>query len=458
MKEISLSHAQLNLYDRLWLGYSGGLDSQVLLHLLAQSPQLKIKLQAIHINHGLSHEANKWQMHCVEQCEKLGIPLHVSVVEIKKNANIEAEARNARYQVFADKMTAEDCLILAHHQEDQAETLLLQLLRGTGVNGLCAMAQHKPFKHGTIARPLIDCSRSEIHDYALSCGLTWVEDESNANRRFSRNFIRHEVMPLLRQRWPAVTTNLARTAKHMQQTKLCLQQLAEQDSNLLIDQEKRLELTGLGSLTTERQDNVIRYWLAAQVELMPTQAHFNNIKHEVIKARLGANPCVQWANYAVRRYRNYLYLVEQNDEVVFEASEWNISNPITIGKYQLMAHPTATCRDLSWNAPDLFAESESLNNSRQLIQLDGGRSHEIRFNCFGATIRLNGHSKRLKKCFQQWGIPPWQRKGVPLLFVDGILAAVIGLAVSDDFTVRDSIQPGVYQLEVKSIKSIESNE
>ena len=206
---------QLPTASRCHLALSGGLDSCVLLHLLVQlRPQLPFELRAIHVHHGLQHQADSWQNFCEELCNGYDIPLksvHLTL-NVDSGESLEAVAREARYQAMADQMREGELLLTAQHRDDQAETLLLQLLRGSGPAGLAAMPPLARFDPGWLARPLLDCSRQSLEEYARRHDLTWQEDPSNQDQRFDRNFIRHQVMPLLRSRWPAAATTLSRAA------------------------------------------------------------------------------------------------------------------------------------------------------------------------------------------------------------------------------------------------------
>ena len=184
-------------YQKLVVGFSGGLDSTVLLHHLASQPELIGKLQAVHVHHGLSEHASDWQTHCQRFCDTVNVPLIVRQVTIARRGNIEEGARIARYQVFSSLLNEHELLLLAHHCDDQAETLLLQLLRGAGVDGLAAMASIKHFAKAAIARPFLQHSRKIIEAYAKEHRLTWVDDESNQDSAFSRNYLRHHIIPLL---------------------------------------------------------------------------------------------------------------------------------------------------------------------------------------------------------------------------------------------------------------------
>ena len=412
---------QLASYHKLWVGFSGGLDSTVLLHALATQPCLKNKLSAIHIHHGLSRHADTWVKHCQRVCDGLSIPLIVERVAFAQRSNIEEQARKARYAAFIALMGSEDGLALAHHADDQAETLLLQILRGAGVDGLAAMPASKPLGQGVLVRPFLHHSRASLETWACSHQLSWIEDESNQEHVFSRNYLRHQVMPLLRQRWPAAVANMARTAAHCQQAKINLQALAELDCTALMS--PTLSISSLDQqLDYPRFVNLLRVWLTNNQVRLPSTTTLNRIINEVIFANQDAMPCVEWDDTSIRRYRDTLYLFKNNLEPWIPRLERGIQ-----GAHQRLMwsqFPTP----LQWNAHCLSATPMDKG-----LYVPPGSKIEVRFRQGGELIFLRGQTKALKKLWQQWHVPPWQRDLVPLIYIDDELAAVVGFAISDRF-------------------------
>ncbi len=266
---------QFSQFKRLIVGFSGGLDSTVLLHNLAQQPALHGRLLAMHINHGISVNAENWQYQCQHFCEELSIPFLVKKVEFGRQANLEEEARKARYQAFSAELAPGDGLILAHHLDDQAETLLLQLFRGAGVDGLAAMVASKGFAKGKLLRPLLNYSRQNLEDYAKFHHLKWLDDESNQNTDFSRNFLRQQIFPLLRTRWPKIANNLTRTTQHCQQAQANLEDLAKMDCPVLNKPTSTLALNSLSHLSDARMVNVLRFWFKSNNIKSPSTLIYN---------------------------------------------------------------------------------------------------------------------------------------------------------------------------------------
>jgi tRNA(Ile)-lysidine synthase len=418
---------KLSLYKRIFVGFSGGLDSTVLLHSLATHPSLLNQITAVHINHGISPNAFAWQRQCQQFCQKYQIPLIAQQVEFERQANIEEEARKARYQSFANLLTTEDCLLLGHHLDDQAETLLLQLFRGAGIDGLAAMQAIKKFAQGVLLRPFLKLSREILENYALTEQLKWINDESNLNTDFSRNYLRHQILPLLEQRWPAVVNNLVRTTHHCQQAQANLEDLAKIDCPALNQKSTMLPLSSLKDLGFARVSNVLRVWLKLNQIKLPSTLIFKRIISEVIEAREDAKPQVVWKEGCVRRYQQTLYLSSNEPAVLLQTQNW-ISFPQTL------------------EIKGLARLQVKITN--QGLVLPTPAQIEIRFRQGGELFHWHGQTKQLKKLFQEWHIPPWQRDSIPLLYVNKQLAVVIGYAISDLF--YGETDSNSYQLSLES--------
>lgn len=419
---------RLSEFTQLIVGFSGGLDSTVLLHLLASHSSLRHKLLAVHVNHGISEYASSWQSHCEQFSQNLGINFLSRSVQFNRSANIEEEARMARYEVFSSFLTTSDCLMLAHHRDDQAETLLLQLLRGAGVDGLAAMAEVSLLGLGAVARPFLAHSREELESYAAHHQLKWIEDESNQDIKYSRNYLRHLIMPLLLKKWPGVVGNLARTASHCQQAKANLDELALSDHPELLVANRALFIEPLKKLSMERITNVLRVWLKRNQIQLPATAIFQRLIHEVINASADATPLVSWNEIEIRRYQNYLYVDKKKAINLPPSLEWaEFPSPLVLTDYNL----------------HLIAKKASSG-----LLIPQKSKVVIRFRQGGEHFCWHGQTRQLKKLFQEWAIPPWCRDTIPLIYIDNQLAAVVGYAVSDLFY-SDNSSP-TWQLLTKS--------
>jgi len=413
--------AQLPPARRYWIAYSGGCDSAVLLHALATlRDQLPVELRALHVNHNLHEAAPEWAAHCHAVCEALAIPLYKVNVDARssKGESPEAAARAARYRIFSDVLEPGDGLLLAHHRDDQAETLLLQLLRGSGPRGLAAMPPHRPHGKGWLGRPLLVFSRQALCQYAKAAGLRWIDDPSNFDTEFDRNFLRQRVMPLLRERWPAAASTLARAAGHQAEAAELLQQLAEEDrQHTAGPQPNTLYIEALTQLTPERQRNLLRYWIDTVNDVpLPDQQRLIRILSEVIPAAEDAQPCIRWPGGQVRRYAGLLFLLAADPQPLAERLAWDLSDKLQLADGRVLS-VVATI-------------GEGLRAS-----LQGNATVSVRFRQGGEVCRPagRGHQHELKKLFQEWGVPPWERPRVPLLYVGDEIAAVVGYCVCEPY-------------------------
>lgn len=416
---------QLSDYRTLFVGFSGGLDSTVLLHDLARQPELVSKLSAVHIHHGLSMHADDWQIHCQSFCAARSIPVIVHQLAIESRSNIEEHARNARYEAFSALLGEQDALLLAHHADDQAETVLLQLFRGAGVNGMAAMSTVKAFGKGKLIRPYLTHSRASLEAYASMHQLTWVDDDSNQDSVFSRNYLRHQVMPLLRARWPGVVKNLARTANHCQQAKKNLYALAELDCDGLACAGNTLSISLLKTQSNARLVNVLRVWIEKNQTRLPSTDTLNRLINEVILAKNDAIPCVEWDGICVRRYQNTLYLLKNEMMSRPAFISWPLfPAPLKLGNDCLMAVP-----------------------AEKGLRVPLGSHVHVRFRQGGELFYWHGQTKTLKSLFQQWHVPPWQRDAIPLIYINEELVVVVGFAVNDRYFSMESTF--VYQIELQ---------
>lgn len=402
---------ELAKYNIIKVGLSCGLDSTVLLHNLASYPFLHKKLKAIHVNHGLSPNADIWQVHCERFCKKLSIELLSQKVQLIGDSNIEESARNARYSVFTNSLKAGECLVLAHHQNDQVETLLFNLFRGTGIDGLASIPQQRKLSDGDLIRPLLNKTRDDLHAYALKNNLEWIEDESNFNIGFSRNFIRHSILPTIIKKWPRAIQNISDCAIKCSEARDNLLHLALIDCPDMFLNPLQLNLDFVRSLANERLVNVIRSWLKYNGILSPSAQVTQRIIKELIYAKPDKIPKIVLGDIFLSRYRNYIYILKcsSEKESVKNVCWKDFPNPLYLSDGRIV-----------------FAR---LNE--QGIPISENSEIQIRFRKGGETIKINGQNKKLKKVFQELGVLPWHRDYLPLLFVNGRICAVIGLINSD---------------------------
>ncbi|MDH5302170.1 MAG: tRNA lysidine(34) synthetase TilS [Gammaproteobacteria bacterium] len=395
------------------LALSGGLDSVVLLDLLAGTP-LDAPLRAIYIDHGLQADSARWGEFCLQQCQQRHISCEVVPVQVRQEAGHgpEDSARRARYAALAQRMLPGEVLLTAQHQDDQAETLLLQLLRGGGPRGLAAMPAINAFGPGWQLRPLLDFSRAQLQHYAADHSLAWVEDPSNADSRYDRNFLRQQVIPLLKQRWPSMAATLSRSARLCAEAADLLAWQAQVDL-VGVRQGETLSVAALVSLPEPRRKQVLLEWIGQSRCPLPSERQLQHILHDLLTSAEDAEPCVRWGGVQMRRFQGQLYLLPQENEPL-QIKVWDLTQPLTWGGRQLVSKKMPG-RGLS------------------LAKLQGAIS--VRPRQGGESLRLPGrdHHHSLKKLLQAAGLPPWERQQLALLFVDEQLAAVVGHWISADF-------------------------
>lgn len=421
---------------RFIVAYSGGLDSHVLLHAIAKESgqQVGAKILAVYVNHGLSPNSNLWAEHCEEQCSLLGVSFQQITVDASplEGESPEAVAREVRYQAFADLVREGDCLLTAHHQDDQAETLLIQLLRGAGPRGLAAMPVLADFGLGWHARPMLDVDRSELEVYAHEHSLSWVDDESNFDTGYDRNYLRHEILPLLKKRFPAAAATISRTSQLCAEAADLLADSARSDYQSIDLGEDKLSANDLYELGELRARNVLHQWFRDHNFSTPTAAQMQRIWEDVICTADESCPLVTWSGVEVRRYRDVVYVsLAKTTHDAGQVLQWDMIEPLSIV-----------------NSGQLSCTGHRAKEDYQLLseKLLAGRTIEVRFRQGGEEVQPAGRKGHhsLKKLFQEEGIPPWERERLPLLFVDNDLIAVADLWIADGF----SAESGALGLEI----------
>lgn len=311
LEQITKTVQSLTKSKRLWVGFSGGLDSHVLLDVLVRAFAMlpDYTIGAIHVHHGISEYADHWVQHCGSICTDLKIPLMVLRVDgrVVDGRSPEEVAREARYTAFENFLQKEDCLLLAHHGSDQAETILLRLFRGSGPLGLSGMQNKTTLGVSELIRPLLLIQKAELIQYAEDRQLQWIEDESNSNMRFDRNFLRHEILPLLSARWPHVTRSINRAGILCYETAAAVQILAQDDLNDVKGEVQHvLSVSRLLKLEPIRRWGALRCWFRDLGFSFPSRDHMIRIDREVLNAQPGAKPRLKISNFEVRRVRDEL--------------------------------------------------------------------------------------------------------------------------------------------------------
>ncbi|MDO8464639.1 MAG: tRNA lysidine(34) synthetase TilS [Gallionella sp.] len=450
----------LPAHSSILIGLSGGVDSVVLLHLLHKlATRFSWQLSALHVHHGISPNADKWADFCADLCAHHLISLHIERVDIAplRAHGIEAAARKLRHAAFTGQSC--DFVALAHHADDQAETLLLQLLRGAGARGASAMpvlslmepqairpsCQETPAKPLVMPkrplpagrkdslnflRPLLHCSRQEILDYAVAHQLHWIEDESNADDSYPRNFLRHRVMPLLGEKFPACRDTLARSAQHFAEASELLDDLARLDAPDLFHTGAKgeggergecynLEVSRLQSLSQTRAKNLLRYFLHSIGAPMPQAVQLGDMLQQLCNARQDAAVCIGYGgDWQVRRYRGRIYVLRAPGDF-----DRNLVLPWRGESY------------LDWPALHMRLRFDSTQASGISLEKLQRAPVTLRLRHGGETLRPypNAPTRTLKNLLQEHRIQPWQRDRLPLLYCGEELVCVPGVAIAAEY-------------------------
>ena len=463
--------------NHLVAALSGGVDSVVLLNLLVPlSVQIPFSLSAIHVNHGISANAAEWSRFCHDLCASIAIPLKTVQLEIRKESGIslEAAAREGRYREF--RALEADYVVLAQHLDDQAETLLLQLLRGAGLKGLGAMPAVRNIASGIedempgdgpkLLRPMLHISRREIEDYTQRHALQWITDESNVDVSFDRNFLRHQILPLLETRFPSYRSTLSRASRHMADASILLDELAEADGAGCAAS-GRLHVNELRNLSVPRARNLLRYTLAQRGAILPSTVKLNEMLRQVLSLRPDAKMHVVFGNAEIRCFRGEIYVskakaadkayvkkIEKIEKIGKAGAEKTDANQISV--------PAGVDRWRQWRGEKelaidelggivRFMRCESTGvNLQKLVE----SPVTIRFRQGGERLRpdCNRPRRSLKNLLREATLPPWERERLPLIFSGERLACVPGIGVECDFQAVPGEQGLVVSWERNGLK------
>jgi tRNA(Ile)-lysidine synthase len=400
---------------RRWIvAFSGGIDSTVLLHALASSAT-RVPIVAIHVDHGLHPRSASWAEQCASVAASLDVAFRTVRVSVAENAGAgpEAAAREARYGAMLGIVEEGDCLLSGHHEDDQAETLLLNLMRGSGPAGLAGIGDSQDFGRGRLLRPMLGIGAAAIAEYARRHALEWIDDPSNVDTRFDRNFLRQEIIPRLADRWPAVSERLRWSAGLASEASALLNELGDIDVEAC-GHPHRLSIATLATLSAARQRNLLRRATRRCGLPPPPATRLEQAVRELVSARDDAQPLVSWAGGELRRYRGEIFVLRP------------------------MPRPETPDRGMLLRA----GESRPLGPAMGVLGLresnDGGidpalaaAGLAVSYRTGGETIRVGGRTRKVKKLLQEAGVLPWMRDRIPLLHSGSELVAVANLRVSD---------------------------
>ena len=396
------------------VAFSGGADSTALLAALAQLKRPPLRLRALHVDHRLHPHSSSWAAHCRRAARILGVPLRVRTANVTRarGESLEAAARAARYGLLATALAPHEALLTAHHQDDQLETVLLQLLRGAGVAGIAAMPALAAFARGRLVRPLLPWSRAELSAWVRSQGLEWIEDPGNSELRLDRNYLRARVLPLIRERWPAAAATVTRAARHAAEAQRLLDAVGAADA-ARASFGAMLSAQRLRTLPPERRRNALRFWITAAGHLAPPASRLEEIAGPLLQARADAQPYVRWEGALLQRQADLLSLR---------------AAPVTTGRLEEVSWPWRRRRTCA--LPGSGGKLTLKRDARGPLDLDAlPATLTIRARRGGERLRpvRAGPRRALKSLLQEARVPVAERARLPLIFAAETLIAVAGL-------------------------------
>ncbi len=388
IKEIVEKFVQANPFDKYVIAYSGGVDSQALLHSFSQV--VPDKVIAFHVNHGISSNAQEWENFCKSNANLFGVDFKVAHFSLKGESNLEDKARVARYGAFSEILTSNMTLVTGHHIDDQVETFFLNLMRGAGLDGLSSMPEIKKFGKGFHSRPFLQISKEDLKNYAKENNLSWVEDESNNDSVYDRNFIRNEVMPLIKTRWKNASTSITNSVEHIQNAKQYIEEKIQQiEINIENDS---LDIEKIQSLDVYEQNEVVRKWVYFNLGKSASQNMLKSIFNDIIQAKEDAKMKWEQKNYFITRFNGKLYFVKK------EIKTYNIKQLLKEARINLMIDDVV-----------------------------------VKNRVNGAKIKTKNGNKEVKKLFQELKVPTWERDNLPFIYYNEVLVSVGGIINNPDF-------------------------
>jgi tRNA(Ile)-lysidine synthase len=412
---------------KIRVALSGGLDSTVLLHIAAAIPNIKSRLQSIHIHHGLSENADSWADFCQTLCDELGVPLICEKVSVSDNGQgLEQAAREARYQAFERHSGDGDVLLMAHHADDQIETFFMRLVRGAGLTGLAAMRAQRQHQNFHLVRPLLNCSRQQLEQYAEQHQLIWIEDESNQDARFDRNWWRLKLLPQIWQRYPQRQMSVLRSIEQLQQDREVLQELIQPELDVCLEScmwpltyKLKLNIPQLMQRAEKIRPYILRRWLEVAEVKSPSATQLQSVFAAMLHAAEDKNPLLELDGWVLQRFRDDLYLHRVNPQKHTEFSLQKLQLTPGVEQFQPIDWCAAEIRSVS-------TDEGLVSGNYQLVP-----AHALS----GQVIRPRARpAKKLKHIWQENAVPLWLRQYWPCLLGDkGELVSVIGLATDQSY-------------------------
>ncbi|USR64171.1 tRNA lysidine(34) synthetase TilS [Providencia stuartii] len=415
-------------YKKILVGFSGGIDSTVLLHALCQlkkNNDSSLSIRAIHVHHGLNTKANAWAQHCAQLCQQWELPFVCRSVFIDPSEKgIEAAARDARYQAYREELDTDEVLVTAQHLDDQAETFLLALKRGSGPAGLSSMPESLPFVtpqgQTQLLRPLLTVARVDLEAYMQELQLPWVEDDSNQDDRYDRNFLRLHILPRLTARWPHMSNAIARSALLCAEQESLLDELLQETLEGMIDYRGGLFIDELQRCSSAKRNALIRRWIGLHQLPMPPFNQLERIWQEVALARQDAEPVCRLGLVEVRRYQGALWVVPRIENLAGQQYAWSypalFELPGSLGRLQVM------------------------EGQGQIRPPEPDEKVTVRFGLQGTLNIVGRHrSRSSKKIWQELGIAPWMRERIPLIYYNDQLITAVGCFITPEGLINDEL-------------------
>jgi len=420
----NISTENLRSFNRIGVGFSGGLDSYVLLHSLAVSFQDTSKLVAIHVNHGVSKDSDLWEKKCKDIAQGLGISFYTTKLDLENSNKSENSLRDARYKAFKEWAQEGDLICTAHHKDDQLETIFFRLIRGTGIEGLKGIPAWREDSNLTFFRPFLNFTKKELLEYAILNKIDWIEDESNLDIKISRNFIRNSVFPLLLKFWPDFGKSLQFLSKEALYSQSILDEVAKIDlESCRLGSFDELSVLKVSNFSYQRIRNLLYRWLLESSSIRLSAKQAEEIINLIIQKKESLDHVILISSkdnnnsHDLRMFRRVLYLLPREYCTVlnkYKEKEWNLQSDLLL--------PTGKI-----GFKETKGKGLSLVHKSKKITVKGREGGE-RCKPFGRD-----KSQKLKKLLQESDVSPWLRDRLPLIYVDKELAAVADLWVCDKF-------------------------
>ncbi len=420
--------------EEICLALSGGLDSMVLLHLMHAHLAERYKIRAIHVNHNLHENSDAWSIFCEEQCKKMDIDLLIKSIHPESDGfGLESKARDERYRVIRDSLNLRETLLTAHHKDDQLETILFRIFRGTGIDGLRGVIPFQDDSINIIFRPLLDYSRADLERYASTNNIQWIEDGSNEDSSFDRNYIRNHIVPRIKDRWNKADNSAHRLSLIAAENIELLNEIASEDLSKEA-QFNSISISNFDSHSIPRIKNMIRFLIEKNDMQMPSMYILNSgLSELMINDEKSAE--IKWGDHVIRRFNGRLYFLNKYEVIPFAAPEdisWSINQPIDLD------HPIGS---LETGIAD--GNGVSLDKCSEHLQ--------IKFRKGGEKISFSAQkkSKTLKDFFNERKILPWARDKIPLIYDDQHLICIGDFWINEDFLAKESERSFIIQWNTK---------